>query len=194
MLQKLAYTIRILTIPPIMAFGLTTSLYFYDPPLLGGLMQYLTLLLFLVALPMSAYALQPLIPFYRRQGREGQRNFAFVMSVVGYMGGILFALATGAPRMVHIIYWTYLMSVLLLTVLNRMTPWRASGHACGTAGPVISLLYFLRAKALVVIVIFAAMCWASLRMKRHTPIELLLGSLCSWVAFGFVVVVSLLFT
>ena len=193
MLKRLAYAIRFITVPPIMALGLTTALFFYDPALLGGTMQYLMLLLFLVVLPLFAYALQPLIPFYRRQGREGQRNLAFVMSVIGYVGGILFALGTGAPRMVHIICWTYLISVLLLTVLNRMTPWRASGHACGAAGPVISLLYFLGAKALVVIIIFAAMCWASFRLKRHTPMELLMGSLCSWVAFGLVVLVSMLF-
>jgi len=168
--DRLAKIIRIITIPPVLAAALAITLFSYDAALIGSTAQFYALLFFLTILPALAYFLQPLLPLYRDKGRAGQRKLAFIASAAGYSCGLIFALVTSATKTVRMIYWTYFVSVLMLTVFNKATPWRASGHACGVAGPISLMVFFL-------------MAWASLRTKRHTPVELILGGIDSVFAF-----------
>lgn len=183
MLEKIAKIVRVSTIPPVLVCALATSLYIYDPLLIGGLVHYCALVFFLAVLPVLAYPLQPLIPHYKHKGREGQRTLAFIASVAGYLCGIIFSLVVSAPIATHIIYWTYFISVIILTIFNKFTPWKASGHACGVAGPICAFIYFIGPKTLPVVLIFVIMAWASLKIKRHTLIELVLGGISSVTAF-----------
>ena len=185
-----AKVIRVITIAPIMALLLMTSLYLSDAALLGGLPQYLASIFFLAVLPVLAYPLQSFIPLFKRDKRSGQRKLAFITSVVGYLCGIIFATATNAPMIVHVIYWTYFLSVTLLTAFNSFTPWKASGHACGVCGPVVTMVYFIGPQALTALLIYVALFWASLKMKRHTVTELILGGLDSVFAFAIVLLMT----
>ena len=60
---------------------------------------------------------------------------------------------------------------------------KASGHACGVAGPIFSLIYFLGPWVLLGLLLLAAVYWASLSMKRHDKSELLIGSTVPTYAF-----------
>lgn len=64
-------------------------------------------------------------------------------------------------------------------LFNKALKIRASGHACGIAGPIAILIYFVSPWALLGIVVLAAAGWASLAMKRHASKELVIGSLLS---------------
>ena len=181
-MQKLAKVISILTVAPLMALVLLSWLYCADPALFGGLFQYLLAVLFLVVLPILAYPLQKILPPFRSQGRPGQRKLAFLMAVLGYTLGIVCAAIARAPKALWLIYLTYFFSGILLTLLNRLTKVRASGHACGVAGPVALLIYMRAAPSLPMLLLLPLVYWARLAMKRHTPVDLVWGTLTPLLA------------
>ena len=179
MLHKIAKTIRVLTVPPVMVAALLTVLYYFDNvfPTLG---DYWLSLLFLAIVPVLAYPFQKLVPKLREGGRKTQRNLAFVFSIFGYGGAVLSSILRGAiPNLLYISV-VYLLSVIILSVINLLTPWRASGHGCSIMGPLFLLCLFIGWQAIPIgVILYAASLWASLYMKRHTLREFILGSLCA---------------
>lgn len=174
--QHLAKFIRVVTVPPIMALMLLVILYFTKPYFFGTTLNLILAIVFLVLLPISGYPLQPLIPHFRRKGREGQRSLAMWMASLGYILGLATALFLPVSKYLLIIYLTYLFSGISLVLLNKVFKVRASGHACGVAGPVFSLIYFLGPWMLFGILLLPGVYWASLRMDRHDKSELLIGT------------------
>ena len=63
-----------------------------------------------------------------------------------------------------------------LALTSRFPKLRASGHACGVAGPAALLVYFRIPAFISGMIILALTWWASLRMKRHTAGQLLGGT------------------
>ncbi|MDD2568456.1 MAG: hypothetical protein PHQ49_02250 [Clostridia bacterium] len=175
--------IRVITIVPIMAFAMLTIMYCLRPVLFGSIMQYVFAVLFLTVLPMLAYPLQPVIPKYKNAGREGQRNLAIVMAVIGYVLGIVVAICTDATKAVWIIYLTYLFSGMGIVIFNKLIKFRASGHACGIAGPITILVYFIGPSGFWGLPVFILSLFSSLAMKRHTIVQFLLGSGIAVLAF-----------
>ncbi len=165
----LAKIIRVLTVAPIMALATLLTLYIFDPTLFGKLYLFILAVVFLCVLPLLAYPLQPFIPHFKDKGREGQRNLAMVFAVSGYVLGCLTNLFLNAPLSLWFIYLIYLLSGILIVVINKLFKLRASAHACGVAGPTALLMYFGIYLAVIpgIILYFSAL-WASLIMKRHT--------------------------
>ncbi len=188
-MQKFAKAVSVLTVAPIMALLLLTWLYCFAPASFGGFLQYLFALLFLVLLPILAYPMQKLLPPFRHQGRDGQRKLAFIMAVVGYSLGILCAAIAQAPRTLFIVYLTYFFSGILLTLCNKLTKIRASGHACGVAGPVAMLIYMQGISALPMLLLLPLVYWARLCMKRHTISDLIWGTATPLVAMLFALLI-----
>jgi hypothetical protein len=174
--QHLAKFIRVITVPPVMALMLLIVLYITKAEYFGTTLNLVLAIVFLVVLPVLAYPLQPIIPGFRGKGREGQRNLALWMASLGYICGIMTALFLPVSKYLLIIYLTYLISGVSLVLLNKVFKVRASGHACGVAGPIFSLIYFLGPWVLFGILILAAVFWASLLMDRHDKSELLIGT------------------
>ena len=173
---KLAKLIRVLTIAPFMAAVTLTVLFTVRPEQIGGVFNYAMSLLFLAVLPVLSYPLQKIIPPLKRRGREGQRNLAIIMANLGYIAGIAFALAADTPRELLILYTTYFLSGLLIVLFNKVLKVRASGHACGIAGPVALLTFFAGPWALTGTAVLAAAWWASISMKRHSHREFAVGA------------------
>ena len=174
--QHVAKFIRAVTVPPVMALMLLIVLYFTKEEFFGTTQNLILAIVFLVVLPFLAYPLQPLIPGFRGKGREGQRNLALWMASLGYICGIVTALFMPVSKYLLIIYLTYLFSGVSLVLLNKVFKVRASGHACGVAGPIFSLIFFLGPWVLFGILLLAAVYWASLSMNRHDKSELLIGT------------------
>ncbi|NLT12986.1 MAG: hypothetical protein GXY05_01440 [Clostridiales bacterium] len=174
--QHLAKFIRTVTVPPVMALMLLIILYITKNEFFGTTLNLVLAIVFLVVLPILAYPLQPLIPGFKGKGREGQRNLALLMASLGYICGLMTALFLPVSKYLLIIYLTYLFSGISLVLLNKVFKVRASGHACGVAGPIFSLIIFLGPWVLFGILLLAAVYWASLRMDRHDKSELLIGT------------------
>ncbi|MBS4536546.1 hypothetical protein GOQ29_13050 [Clostridium sp. D2Q-14] len=172
-----AKIIRILTIAPIMALCALSILYRLCPDIFIGYFDYIASIIFLTVLPISAYPLQPFIPKFCFKGREGQRNLAIIMGVLGYLFSIVFALYFNVSKELLIIYLVYFISGIGIVLFNRILKIRASGHACGIVGPISILVYFIGLKALLGVIIVLLVYWASLKIKRHTVSQLFWGSL-----------------
>lgn len=180
--EKLAKTIRILTLAPLMALETLILLRLSRPQLFRGTWDLAFPILFLTILPLLAYPLQYCIPPLRRKGREMQRKLAILLAVVGYFGGAIWAVVSGAAAWLQVLMLTYLISGALIALFNRLLHIRASGHACGVSGPVLYLLGLLGGKALWGLLLMPLLWWASRVLKRHTGGQLLWGSALSAAA------------
>ena len=184
MTEKLAKFFRIATIPPLLVIALLTLLYASGIGIINALHELLFGIIFLALIPASAYPLSGVIPSVRERGREGQRRLAFVTSITGYILGVIYAYAAGISLEYKTLFVTYLVSVVILTFFNKILKIRASGHACGTFGPMLPAVYFLGWQWLFpCAAICAGVIWSSLYLTRHTKNELCYGALCSVSAF-----------
>ena len=176
MKKRISKLIRVLTTPPIIALLALSLLFLRDSAIFGSSMHFILAILFLGVLPMLAYPLQPFIPKFKDKGREGQRTLAMIFSVCGYLLGTLTALLLRAPAFVLLVYLAYLFSGVLLTVINKLFHKKASGHACGIAGPLTLLSCFASPFTLLLSVpVYLSALWASIAMKRHTLPQFLGG-------------------
>lgn len=181
--DKIAGVIRKITVPPVLAVAMLLILRaafgdgFITFPLLAAE------ILFLVIVPVSAYPLSRLRSG-EKAGREGQRRLAFVMNLLGYALALAAGIIGGRSGMLLRILWGYFLAALLLTLLNKVGKIRASGHACSCTLPYLFFCDYLGAGAAVVCAaLYLAEFWASVRLKRHTVREFLLGSLTAGVIF-----------
>ena len=182
MLYKVAKAIRVITVPPLMVALMLTVLYFGADVFPAPMDLWLTLL-FLAVVPALAYPVQMLVPAWRGGGRKTQRNLAFAFSFAGYGGAVICSILRDAvPNLLYIAV-VYLISVVILTLFNLLSPWHASGHGCSLMGPILLVCLFMGWYAIPAgILLYAASLWASVYMKRHTVREFLLGSLSSTLA------------
>lgn len=172
--------IRKITIPPVFAVVLLLSVYINIPEPFGAVWHMIGGIVFLAALPMLAYLLQKYIPGFKDKGREGQRSLAMLFSFAGYLVGTIVAFVFGATKIVKIIYLEYLLCGITMLVFNKVFKLKASGHACGVIGPMLLMVYFKLYIPAAICALFAIPVFiASVLTKRHTPLQLLGGSLIS---------------
>ena len=72
--NKIHKIIRILTVAPFMAIVTLSLLLIFKAEIYPNIWYYLLSLFFLGFLPLLAYPLQKFIPFFKNEGRNGQRN------------------------------------------------------------------------------------------------------------------------
>ncbi len=186
--KVLAKIVRVLTIPPLLVSALMVLLYVQVPAMFRGIGDLFAVIAALAIVPTLAYPLQPVIPKFRGTGRKGQRTLAFIMSFIGYTGGFIFSLVADITAELRIVFVVYFLSMLVLVLFNRFSDYHASGHACGLMGPPLFAMYYLGMSWLLPCVLLGvAVAWSSLYLKRHNAKELLLGAMCSALAFSAVV-------
>ncbi len=183
----LAKIVRVITVAPIMSLVLFTVLLFT-----GGVFEntgeYVTAILLLTVLPLTAYPLQKVLPPFKGMGRDGQRTLAMIMANVGYILSIIYALAFNVSAGLLTLFLTYLVSGAVLLVINKAFGIKASGHACGLIGPVTALAYFTGWISVAVgAVLFALVFWGSLKTGRHTVPQLICGAVVPVVVFTLLV-------
>ena len=171
-----AKAIRVITTAPIFAALLCTLLYVLVPNSFASPLHFVLALGYLSVLPVLAYPISAVIPALRRKGRDGQRNLAIALSIVGYLGGFLTGLLFGGTPTECVLFGTYLCSGTLLA-LCTLLHFKASGHACGVSGPIAMMIYVLGLPYAAMYALLGAVVWASLKIKRHTPVQLVLGSI-----------------
>lgn len=178
-----ARLLRIITAPPFMTGALLIVLGITRKDLFSDTYSMVAAWIGLVILPLMAYPLQRFIPGFKDKGREGQRNLAFVFTLIGYTCCFIYSLinAEGAFRM---FFGVYFFTIVILCVLNRLVHVRASGHSASAVSPfVFSAVYVNTAAAVCFAIMFALSIWSSLYSKRHRPSELLAGAVSFTAAF-----------
>ena len=179
--------VRVLTLPPIVT-GLTLVLM-YAPAGLLTLRELLLCEVFLLLVPLAAYPLREIFHIGRNR-REGQRSTALVLSAAGYACGFIWSLLVPCSWLVHILFLSYVVSVAALLALNAGLGLRASGHACSTTAPVFLLTWKLHPLFIIPsLLLIAAVYRSSLKLSRHTLLQLLIGSSISLLACGLSILV-----
>ncbi|MBE6672722.1 MAG: hypothetical protein E7599_04290 [Ruminococcaceae bacterium] len=179
---KIAKVFRVVTVPP-MLVGLMVVLLYHMTDVFAKPSEAWWVILFLAVIPALAYPLQPILPGFRGKGRAGQRRLAMILSCIGYIAGVVTGYAVNVGVQVQMIFNTYLLSVLILVLLNCFHV-HASGHACSVSGPLLFLCVYGHYFVIIPCVVIAAMVvWSSLSLKRHTVKELALGASVSMGSF-----------
>lgn len=185
----LAKAIRVITVPPLLISALLVALYFYPSGVFASLSSLLHAVAFLGVIPSLSYLVWALIPSLREKGRASQRKLAFIFSIFGYLGGAVYAFVADISRGLSIILLTYFVSVILLTLINKLTIFRASGHGCGVTGPLILPAYFVSPIWIIPSLVgLLAVYLSSIALKRHTLKELVAGSSAALLSFLFCLV------
>lgn len=182
--ERIAKIVRCITVPPVMITALLLILYFRRADTFHNTADLLMLILLLGIVPALAYPLQKLLPRYKSSGREGQRALAFLFSLLGYLSALIWSIRCRSGQAILLICLTYCISVILLTICNKVFHIRSSGHACSQTAPMIFLICFISWKTLLPCTLLAALVvWASLTLRRHTVTDLLSGAFVCILSF-----------
>lgn len=177
MMNHVFKTIRKITVPPVFAAAFLILVYMTHTDYIGSIGHLIGALFFLSVLPTLAYPMQRFIPKFKDGGRSAQRTLAMIFSFVGYLIGTASAFVFSAPVALQLIYVEYLLCGIGMIVLNKVFGIKASGHACGSVGPVIMCLYFgLYLPALIGAALIFPVYISSIRTGQHTLPQLFGGS------------------
>lgn len=185
-----AKAVRIITIPPILVSILVASVYMFAEGVFKNAYEAFLTAFFLGIFPVLAYPFQKIIPSLKSKGRVLQRKLAFVFTIIGYFAGMIWVNICDVSENTKLIIFSYFFASLLLASLNVFTSIKASGHSCSATGVLIYTLYFFGAAAILLdIVIAVLIVWSSLKLKRHTALELFWGAVPSITAFivGYII-------
>ena len=184
LIDRIAKIVRIVTVPALTSGCAMTLLWLSDTPIYRSRLDYLMVLLGLTVVPLLSYAFTAAVPKLREQGRETQRKYAMYFSAAGYLAAFVYGLAAHTAAPYKVITGTYVISIALLLVLNKGMHFKASGHACSTAGPLVAMSYFLGGWYIVAgAAVCALVIWASMEQKQHRFWELMTGSAVSGLSF-----------
>ncbi len=181
---KIAHAVRIISVPPVMVAALILLLFTLRDDVFAATSEMLVSMTCLAVLPILVYPVSAVIPAIRKTGRDGQRSLAMYVSTAGYLAVFVYGLVAPVGRNLMLVYIGYFLSVIIILFSNKVFRIRVSGHACSVSGPLVYTAYFLGVWGLVVcVVLWGGIFWASLRMRRHTVQEFLLGTLTCLVSF-----------
>jgi len=179
-----AKTIRIVTVPALTSGCAMTLLWLSDTAIYQTVLDYFIVMLGLTVVPLLSYAFTAAVPKLRAQGRDAQRRYAMYFSAAGYLLAFGYGLAAHTTAAYKVITATYVVSIVLLLVLNKGMHYKASGHACSTAGPLVAMGYFLGGWYIVAgLGVCALVIWSSMALKQHRFWELMTGSAVSGLSF-----------
>lgn len=181
MVQIIAKLLGIVTIPPLFVLMVVTWLWFYGGIAGFDLYWYLLTLGLLAVVPALAYPLSYLIPAVKKQGRDGQRRLAFILSIIGYAAGVIVGEAGNAPWLLKCLFWGYLLSGSALALINVLIRYKASGHACGLSGPITFMAVVTGGRLWYLFLLLPLVFWARIQQDRHTIGNMLAGTLAGVV-------------
>lgn len=177
-----AKVVRVVTIPPVMVSALIVLLSTLRNDVFTKGTEIVLAFLFLAVFPVLSYPVCYLVPKLRKKGRDAQRNVAFIFTGIGYIAGWIWAMFLNSSLHQKFIYSVYFFSFLLLAAANIFHI-KSSAHACSCAGPIVLCALYLGIAAIAVGVLFYALIfWASVKTKRHTVKQFILGTLTCFVA------------
>jgi hypothetical protein len=178
MKKQIGKAVRILTIPPLLFLLLVIFIYLARRDVFHSAMDLAAAIICLAVLPALAYPLQPCIPHFKDKGREGQRNLAMYLTALGYLLGAIYGRLMSATVRLQLVFDTYLISVILLLIFNKVFSIKASGHSCSITGCCVFLYFYTGVGIYSVFMtgVLLLVYWASLNTKRHSFPQLLSGS------------------
>ncbi len=181
MSKKTAKIIRIITAAPILALILCIILYTCADGYFANPLHFSLYVCFLSVLPATSYIFSTFIPSLRIKGRDFERKLAIIFSLIGYVGAFITGVFCGGATGEKILASTYLISVAITAILT-VAKVKSSGHACALSGPVAMLCYSVSYWFAFGFLLLIPVFYSSLKLKRHTVLQLILGAIVPIVA------------
>ena len=173
-LQRFSKLLRIITLPQFMAAVMLSVLRFSKGCFPGA--SFYVSLFCLTVFPMLSYAVWRVVPSLYKKGRKTQRAIAVAFSFAGYAAGTVYCFVSGAGAVEKTVFLTYLLSGLVIALSGALVKVRISGHACGLSGPLGILVWKVGPWFIAGYAILALVFWSSIRLRRHSLRELILGT------------------
>jgi membrane-associated phospholipid phosphatase len=116
--------------------------------------------------------------FYVSEKEERARPFAG--AIASYVVGSIALLLVRAPTIVTALMLCYVGNTVIMMLITLR--WKISVHASGIAGPTTALVYGVGIWTAVFFALLFPVGWARLRLKAHTPWQMLAGALVTITA------------
>ncbi len=179
-MNRIDKLIRGITIPPIVAGVMVLLLYFASHSI--DLKDFVIAEICLVFIPFLAYP-YGIIAHGNKDVRETQRNAALILSGVGYAVGFVCTFIFSSSIAMRVLFSAYIISIAGLLFINKVIKFKASGHSCSTTAPIVMLTWQMGTIAVIPgVLLITAVYFSSLKLKRHTLTQLIVGSFISLVA------------
>lgn len=187
-MNKIAKIIRVLTISPIMALGICLIIFFGVEDSFSSVPIFLLTVFCLAIFPVLAYPFERKFHFMNKINpaltpRAADRKMAIVFSVISYTVILLVCLLNKESTIVKQLVLTYFISGVLISISSFAFKMEASGHMCGIVGPMVFLSVKISYWFLLILIPLGFVVWSSLKLKRHTLVQLILGSLMPIIGF-----------
>lgn len=187
-MEKFAKIIRIITVAPVMSLILCLLLYFNVENCFDlNCLLYVCIALLSIGTSL-AYLIERIWHPYQKyhpylSARMAERELAVKFSFVCY--GVLFIIifCTSQSVLLKQMVLTFFLSVSCLFLFSNISNVNPSGHLCGVVGPVLFLSYAISLYFLFALLLVMFTTWSSLKLKRHTILEVCLGAIIPLVSF-----------
>lgn len=144
--------------------------------------QFVTSLIFGTFIPLAMIILLSkrglISDFYVSEKKE--RTTPFAGAISSYLAGGLTLWLLRASPIVTALMLCYAGNTIVMMCITRR--WKISVHASGIAGPTTVLLEGLGACASIFFALLIPVAWARIRLKAHTPTQILAGALVTIAA------------
>lgn len=187
-MKKFAKFIRVLTVSPIMAFLLCTLLLFSGLEAFSSRFMYFICLICLSIIPVLAYPMEKRFKVVGKRNsslneRAAERKLAIILSFVSYFVLLLVVFATNQPIILKRVCLIYFLCGLLIWFSSTLLNFNASGHICALIGPILVLTSFVNYYYSFLLLLLIPVVWSSLKLKRHTVMQLVAGALIAVLCF-----------
>jgi membrane-associated phospholipid phosphatase len=102
-----------------------------------------------------------------------------IAGVLGYLVGVILLYLLDAPWPATVLMICYTVVTAAVAVITPY--WKISIHTCGVIGPSLGLAFVFWPVGLLYLLILPPVAWSRYVLKKHTPMQLLMGALLGLV-------------
>ncbi|MBQ7407774.1 MAG: hypothetical protein IJW13_00650 [Clostridia bacterium] len=190
MSTKHAQFIRILTAPCLIALALVCILAVCDDSFFSSYFNMGAIIFCLSVLPASAYLFVRIKKCEDKVTlRNKERHAAMLFSAIGYILGGIFIFVFPTNQKEKALMLTYVFSMIITVILNYAFKFKSSAHTCAFSGPIAILCHRVSPFFAILYAILIPIITSSLKLKRHTVAQLIVGIFIPIVAMVFALLI-----
>ncbi len=107
------------------------------------------------------------------------RFYPLILVILSYIPGVGVLYLMDAPALTTVLMVCYLTNTCVVFLINLH--WKISIHAMGLAGPITALIYLFGWTGLILTLLVPVVGWSRVYLKRHTPGQVIIGSILGFV-------------
>lgn len=104
-----------------------------------------------------------------------ERTIPYVIGILFSLAAIIILLFFQTDLLIIYLWVCYIVNMIGMLIINKH--WKISAHAIGASTPLGLLLFLNSILFPYVLILVLVICWARLRLKVHTPLQVAAGTL-----------------